>query len=154
MNATVSLGISVLIFLLIIRGQFRGMSTPIKKPGISLLLPILYISTSLFQLMDPNLHLQSGQVLIALLIGLVISVPLIMTTNFEVRENGAAFIKRNKIVFVILIVVFALRFVFVGTVKVIDPSTLGFLCNLVTFGYVACWRIVSFIKFRNVLKFA
>ncbi len=104
--------------------------------------------------MDPNLHLQSGQVLIALLIGLVFSIPLIRTTNFEVRENGAAFIQRNKTVFVILIVVFALRFVFVANVKLIDPSTLGFLCNLVTLSYVACWRIVSFVKFRSALKLA
>ncbi|MFD0698548.1 CcdC protein domain-containing protein [Paenibacillus sp. GCM10027628] len=150
MNSTVSLIISVAIFFFIIRGQLSGMKAPIKKAGITLLLPILYISTSLFQLFDPTLHIQQGQVILALLVGMVVSIPLILTTNFEVRASGDTFIKRNKTVFVLLIVIFALRFVVVATVKTIDPSTLSFMCNLVTLGYIATWRIVSFMKFRSV----
>ncbi|TXK81482.1 CcdC protein domain-containing protein [Paenibacillus sp. N3.4] len=154
MNATVSLAISILIFVLILRGQLRGMQTPIKKSGIPLLLPILYISTSLLQLMDPNLRVQGQQVFLALFIGLVISIPLILTTNFEVRNNGSAFIKRNKVVFMILITVFALRFIFVSLVPTSDSSTLAFLCNLVTLSYIVIWRSVSFMKFRRTLGHA
>ncbi|CAG7653908.1 CcdC protein domain-containing protein [Paenibacillus allorhizosphaerae] len=152
MNATVSLAISILIFFLIIRGQLRGMQKPLKKSGVGLLLPIAYISTSLFQLMDPSLHIREDQVLLSVLIGAVISIPLIWTTNFEVKGTGDAFIKRSKAVFVILIGVFALRFVFVAGFKLIDPGTLGFMCNLVTLSYIALWRIGSFVKFRNALR--
>ncbi|NEW04756.1 DUF1453 family protein [Paenibacillus sp. SYP-B3998] len=151
MNATVSLVISILIFFLIMRGQLRGMQKPLKKSGIPLLLPILYISTSLFQLLDPTMHIQREQVIISLLLGLVISVPLILTTNFEIRGNGELFIKRSRIVFVLLIVIFALRFVFVANYKLIDPSTLGFMCNLITLSYVTVWRLVSFMKFRSLI---
>ncbi|KRE82567.1 ccdc protein [Paenibacillus sp. Soil766] len=150
MNSTVSMMISALIFFFILRGQLSGMSKPLKKSGITLLLPILYISTSLMQLFDPTLHIHEGQVIIALLIGVIVSIPLILTTNFEVRENGNTFIKRNKTVFVLLIVIFALRFLAIATIHSIDPSTLSFMCNLMTFGYIATWRIISFIKFRGV----
>ena len=81
---------------------------------------------------------------------MVVSIPLIVTTNFEIRDNGNTFIKRNKTVFVLLIVIFALRFLAIATIKSIDPSTLSFMCNLMTFGYIATWRIISFIKFRGV----
>ncbi|MBP1964583.1 CcdC protein domain-containing protein [Paenibacillus aceris] len=150
MNSTVSLLISALIFFFILRGQRSGMYKPLKKSGITLLLPILYISTSFMQLFDPSLHIGEEQVIIALLIGMMVSIPLIMTTNFEVRENGSTFIKRNKTVFVLLIVIFALRFIAIATIHSIEPGTLSFMCNLITFGYIATWRIVSFIKFRNV----
>lgn len=152
MNATTSMIMSVVIFFLIMRGQWQGMHKPIKKSGLTLLLPIVFISTSLFQLFDPTLRIQEAHVLISLLLGLVISVPLIATTNFEVRDNGDTFIKRSKAVFIILIAVFALRFVFVANVKLINPSTLGFLCNLVTLSYIVSWRLVSFIKFRSTIR--
>lgn len=150
MNSTVSLMISALIFFFILRGQLSGMRKPLKKSGVMLLLPILYISTSLMQLFDPSLHIREEQVIIALLIGMIVSIPLIVTTNFEVRDDGNTFIKRNKTVFVLLIVIFALRFLAIATIKSIDPSTLSFMCNLMTFGYIATWRIISFIKFKGV----
>ncbi|CAN7503932.1 DUF1453 family protein [Paenibacillus sp. LjRoot153] len=150
MNSTVSMIISALIFFFILRGQLSGMSKPLKKSGITLLLPILYISTSLMQLFDPSLHIHEGQVIIALLIGIIVSIPLIVTTNFEVRDNGNTYIKRNKTIFVLLIVIFALRFLAIATINSINPSTLSFMCNLMTFGYIATWRIISFIKFRGV----
>ncbi|MEW9699500.1 CcdC protein domain-containing protein [Paenibacillus sp. SI8] len=152
MNSTISLGISLVIFILIMRGQLRGTKTPIAKSGIALLLPILYISTSLLQLTDPRLHLQAAEVFIALLLGLVISLPLIAVTKFEVREDGNTYFKRDNRVFVILIAIFALRFIVVATIHAIDPSTLGFLSNLVTLSYLATWRIVTFIKFRSSIK--
>ncbi|WP_373462715.1 CcdC protein domain-containing protein [Paenibacillus sp. V4I3] len=37
-----------------------------------------------------------------------------------------------------------------ATIKSIDPSTISFMCNLMTFGYIATWRIISFIKFKGV----
>ncbi|MDU0202555.1 CcdC protein domain-containing protein [Paenibacillus sp. MAH-36] len=150
MNSTVSMMISALIFFFILRGHLSGMNKPLKKSGVTLLLPILYISTSFTQLFDPSLHIREEQVILALLIGMVVSIPLILTTNFEVRDNGNTFIKRNKTVFVLLVVIFALRFLAVATIKSIDPSTLSFMCNLFTFGYIATWRITSYVKFRGV----
>ncbi|MFX3635853.1 MAG: CcdC protein domain-containing protein [Candidatus Pristimantibacillus sp.] len=150
MDASSSMMISLVVFVLIMRGQFKGMNRPIKKSGITLLLPILYISTSLLQVMDPNLHIQETQVALSLLLGMMIALPLIFTTNFEVRDNGGTFIKRNKTIFILLMVIFVIRLIFVGFFKGIEPSTLGFMSSLTTFSYVACWRLVSFIKFRSV----
>ncbi|MEK8132417.1 CcdC protein domain-containing protein [Paenibacillus filicis] len=152
MNTTISLLISLAIFVLIIRGQFRGMQKPMGKSGISLLIPILYISTSLFQLMDPTLHLSQGEVLTALLIGLCVSIPLIAMTNFEVRPNGDTFIKRGRGVLIFLIAVFALRFILVFSIQSIDSGALGFIANLVTLSYIAVWRSASFLKFRKALQ--
>ncbi|WP_028562798.1 CcdC protein domain-containing protein [Paenibacillus pinihumi] len=152
MNPTISLIISGLIFILIIRGQFRGMNKPLGKSGITLLLPILYISTSLTQLLDPRLAITGSQVVIAVLIGVAVSIPLIFTTSFEARGDGKVYIKRNNAVFVILVIVFGLRFLLLETIHSIDPGTLGFVFNLVTLSYIAIWRSVSFVKFRSVGK--
>ena len=142
--------ISMIIFFFIFRGLQRGINSPIAKSGIPLVLPILYISTSLLQLLDPSLHIQSEQLLIAALAGMVLSIPLILVTNFEVREAGHIFIKCNKLMFLLLIAIFAFRFVAITTVKGIDPSTLSFLLNFMTFSYIVCWRIVCFVKFHKL----
>ena len=96
MNSTVSLMISALIFFFILRGQLSGMHKPLKKSGVTLLLPILYISTSLMQLFDPSLHIREEQVIIALLIGMIISIPLIVTTNFEVQTMATRLLSVTK----------------------------------------------------------
>ncbi|WP_018759135.1 CcdC protein domain-containing protein [Paenibacillus terrigena] len=145
-----SMFISMIIFFFILRGLQRGMNSPIAKSGLPLVLPILYISTSMLQLLDPNLHIQSEQLLIAALAGMVLSIPLILTTNFEVREAGNTFIKCNKLMFLLLITIFALRFIAIATVKGMDPGTLSFLLNFMTFSYIVCWRVACFVKFHNV----
>ncbi|MFB9324566.1 CcdC protein domain-containing protein [Paenibacillus aurantiacus] len=152
MNTTVSMMISVLIFFFILRGQLSGMKKPLKKSGITLLLPIAFVSTSLMQLFDPSLHISGEQAILALAIGMIVSIPLIATTGFEVR-GGNTFIKRNKTVFALLLLLFALRFVAIALITSIDPSTLGFLCNLFTLGYIVTWRVASFVKFRGIRAF-
>lgn len=148
MNTTVSIMISVLIFFFILRGQLSGMRKPLRKSGVVLLLPIAFVSTSLTQLLDPSLHISSEQVILALTIGILVSLPLIATTHFEVRD-GSTFIKRNKTVFAVLLLLFALRILAIATITTIDLSTLGFMCNLMTLAYIVTWRVVSFMKFRS-----
>ncbi|WP_310194527.1 CcdC protein domain-containing protein [Bacillus sp. 3255] len=150
MNSTISMAVSAVIFFFILRGQWSGMRKPLGKSGAALLLPIVYISTSFMQLFDPSLHIREEQVILSLIVGMIISIPLIKTTNFEVHDNGETFIKRNHTVFVLLIAIFALRFIAIATIHAIEPSTLSFMCNLITFGYIAAWRVASFVKFRMV----
>lgn len=143
--------ISVLIFILIVSGLSRGMKNPIRQSGITLLLPIIYIATCLFQLLDPDLHAREDQIILALVAGLVIAVPLVIATNFEIRSDGIYF-QRSSAVFVILIVVFALRFALMGMITGIDSTTLEFILNVATLSYIAVWRIAIFAKLQRVVN--
>ncbi|REK75563.1 CcdC protein domain-containing protein [Paenibacillus paeoniae] len=148
MNATIATIISIAIFILIFNGLRRRMSVPIKS-GVSLLLPILYVSTSLFQLLDPKLHVVNSHYIYAFGIGIVLSIPLIMTTNFE-KRSGEIFIQRNKTLFIILISFFVIRLIFHGHFLSNDVDTSNFLMNMVMLSYITVWRMASYRKYKAV----
>ncbi|WP_246096081.1 CcdC protein domain-containing protein [Paenibacillus sinopodophylli] len=152
MNPIESISISLAIFILILLGLSRGMRKPIKKSGIRLLLPIAYISTSLLQLLDPELYVSSKQLFISIMIGFVISLPLIATTNFVKRENGDTFIQSTWLIFALLTVLFMLRIILIPQIHSVDQSTLAVLSSIVMVSYITVWRSVSFVKFRRTVK--
>ncbi|BBI35607.1 CcdC protein domain-containing protein [Cohnella abietis] len=144
-----SLIISILILVLILRGLIRGSKEPLHDSGRRILIPVLYISTSLFELFDPELVLTSGRIVSSIGIGAVLSIPLILLTQFERKSDGRMYYKRNVSLYVLIIVIFSIRFFDFLFISGIDAKTLGFLNNVVTLTYIAIWRIVSFFKFRN-----
>ncbi|MGO4544957.1 CcdC protein domain-containing protein [Paenibacillus sp. 2TAB23] len=152
MNPIESFSISLAIFILIVLGLSRGMRKPIHKSGIRLLLPIAYISMSMFQLLDPTIQVSPKQLWISILIGLIISIPLIATTNFVKRENGETFIQRSRLIFALLAGVFIVRIIMISQIHSIDQSTLSFLTSMVMVCYITVWRTASFVKFRQLVK--
>lgn len=149
-----SFTISFLIVVLILRGVIQGSKKPLHESGRRLLIPILYISSSLFELFDPSLVLTSGRVISSIAIGAVLSIPLIMVTQFERKSDGKMYYTRNVSLYVLIVVTFSIRFFDFMLITGIDPKTLGFLNNLVALSYIAIWRIASFIKFHNSKSFS
>ena len=144
-----SLVISLLIFVLILRGVIQGSKKPLQGSGLRLLIPLLYISTSLLELLDPSLELTTGRVVSSLCIGAVLSIPLMLLTQFQTRADGQIYYKRNVYLYILIVLIFAIRFFDFTFISGIDPKTLGFLNNLTTLSYISLWRISSFIKFKN-----
>jgi membrane protein CcdC involved in cytochrome C biogenesis len=145
----ISLTISLLIVVLILRGVIQGSKKPLHESGRKSLIPILYISTSLFELFDPSLVLTSGRMISSIAIGAILSIPLILVTQFERKSDGKMYYKRNVSLYVLIIVIFSIRFFDFLFISGIDPKTLGFLNNVVALSYIAIWRMASFIKFHN-----
>lgn len=146
---SVSLAVSLLIFVLIFRSVIQGSKKPLHESGRKLLLPILYISTSLFQLFDPTLHLMTGEVISFLAGGAVLSIPLILLTRFQRQADGKMYYQRNVALYVVLVVIFVLRFLDFTFIRGVDAQTLGFLNSLMAFSYISIWRLGSYIKFRS-----
>ncbi|MFC3749674.1 CcdC protein domain-containing protein [Paenibacillus sp. GCM10012306] len=144
-----SLTISLLIIVLILRGVIQGSKKPLHESGRRLLIPVLYISSSLFELFDPTLVLTSGRIISSIAIGAILSIPLILVTQFERKSDGKMYYKRNVSLYVLIIVIFSLRLLDFLFISGIDPKTLGFLNNVFTLTYIAIWRMASFIKFHN-----
>ncbi|WP_427050670.1 CcdC protein domain-containing protein [Paenibacillus sp. TC-CSREp1] len=146
----ISLSISLLIVVLILRGVIQGSQKPLHESGRKLLIPILYISTCLFELFDPALVLTSGRVLGSLAMGAVLSIPLILVTSFERRSDGYMYYEKNITLYLLIIVIFFIRYLDLLFMTDIDSKTMGFLNNLVALSYIGIWRIASYLKFQHV----
>lgn len=145
----ISLSISLLIVLLILRGVIQGSQKPLHESGRKLLIPILYIATCLFELFDPALVLTSGRVLSSITIGAVLSIPLILVTSFERRSDGYMYYEKNLSLYLLIIVIFFIRYLDLLFITDIDAKTMGFLNNLITLSYIGIWRVASFMKFQH-----
>jgi membrane protein CcdC involved in cytochrome C biogenesis len=143
-------GIMVVIVGLVFWRRTRAMVRPIQGSGIKILLPILYLLPAISAFSNLQLQLKILEIGVALLIGILLAVPLVLTTNYEIRQDGQIYAQKNKSFFIALIAVLAIRFIARQYISSMDPASLGMLFYIVAFSYIAPWRIVSFIKFRKV----
>lgn len=125
------------------------MSRPIVGKGIRLLIPIFFIIPGMLALvLNPNVHAYLWEWAVALAVGAVLSVPLIWTTNYEIREDRNIYAKKNVGFFVALVAVILIRLVLRDYFTMIDNDTKTALFVVVAVGYVVPWRVVSYMKFR------
>lgn len=150
MNGLGFYGIMIVIVGLVFWRRTRAMFHPIKGSGIKILLPILYLLPAISAFMQMQLQLKIWEIAVASLIGVMLSVPLLLTTNYEIRQDGQIYAQKNKSFFIALIAVVAIRFVARQYISGMDPASLSMLFFTVAFSYVVPWRVVSFVKFRKV----
>ncbi len=81
---------------LILWRRMRATSRPVKGKGYRLLLPLLFLALGLTGLLNPELHLTVKEVVLSLLCGAVLSIPMILTTNYERREDGLIYPKKKR----------------------------------------------------------
>lgn len=113
---------------------------------------MLFMLPGILLMFDAHVHAPVYEWIIAGALGIVLSLPLIWTTNYELREDNQIYAKKNMGFIAAFLVVVAIRFALRSYLDDIDPQTLGALFMLVAFTYVLPWRIVSFIKFRKVAQ--
>lgn len=142
--------IAVLIAALVIWRRTRSMYRPIKGNGRRILFPIVFFFPSITMYFNPAVHVHMLEGLLAVVLGGVLSIPLIWTTNYEVREDGHIYAKKNTAFIIAFIVVLAIRFFLRNHLDSIEPQTLAALFLLVAVSYVVPWRIISFYKFRKI----
>ena len=153
MNSSSFYMIVILIAALVLWRRTRAMYRPIKGNGIRLLLPVLYLMPLCFLLIaNPKVHLAGWAWFCAFAFGFLLSIPLIWTTNYEIRSDHKIYaVKHNGFIFSFLIV-FIIRFLLRDYFKWLGPDTEGALFVTVALGYIFPWRIVSFLKFRKLRK--
>lgn len=142
--------IFLVIFGFIFWRRTRAMVRPIKGSGVRILLPLLYMSPALAVVTQPTVHMTSIEIVVAVTFGIILSIPLIYTTGYEVREDGNIYARKSIGFVIALISVFIIRRLVNYFVPDIDFLTLNALSIISLFVYVGLWRIISFTKFKKV----
>jgi membrane protein CcdC involved in cytochrome C biogenesis len=152
----------IIVIALVFWRRTKAISKPIKGKGIRILLPIMifiiFIPLVTVQILFP----QNGssmntvllpslmEIIISFVLGIMFAIPLVMTTDYEIREDTQIYAKKNIAFIYVLIGLIIIRFALKSYFSSINPLTLSLLSMILALGYVGVWRIASFIKFRKV----
>ena len=138
---------------LVLWRRTRAMYRPITGNGVKLLLPILYLLIPCVPIiLNPKVQAQSWELVMAFALGLLLSVPLIWTTNYEIRSDQHIYAVKNMSFIIAFLVILIIRFLFRDYLKWLGPETVGALFVTIALGYILPWRILSFLKFRKLYK--
>ncbi len=116
-----------------------------------ILLPPLAMSTGMLQFLVPAFRLTWLEVGEALIVGLIFSVFLIKTSNFEKRD-GEVYLSRSKAFFIVVFVLLAIRTVmkaFIG--DEVNIFATGGLFYLIAWGMIVPWRIAMYQKYKRIV---
>lgn len=128
----------------------RAAKRPISPKRI--ILPPLFMSTGALMFLFEEFRVPWPQVIESIVVGMLFSIVLIKTTNFEVKDEKL-FVKKSKafliILFGLLIVRFIAKLILSST---IDVGELGGMFWILAFGMIVPWRIgmlVKYFKLKN-----
>lgn len=147
---TISMVVALLMATTMIFIRMRAAKKPISFRKI--IAPPFFMSTGFLMFILPDTTTAFIYVLIAFCLGVIFSIPLILTSRFEIVGNDV-YLKRSKAFFFILIGLLVIRM----TLKIeIGPSfsvmqTAG-LFFILAFGMIVPWRVAMAIMYRNLLK--
>ncbi|RIX52100.1 cytochrome c biogenesis protein CcdC [Paenibacillus nanensis] len=139
-----------LIALLVLWRRTRSMYRPIRGNGIRLLIPILFLFPGVSMIASLHANEPVWVYAAALGLGMVFSLPLIWTTNYEVREDNQIYSKKNWGFVAAFISILLIRFLLRQELSTMDQQAKLAVFMMVAFGYIIPWRVVSFIKFRRL----
>ncbi|MGN7386562.1 CcdC family protein [Sporosarcina sp. SAFN-015] len=131
----------------------KAAKRPISPKRI--ILPPLFMSTGALMFLFEEFRVPFPQVIEAICVGLLFSVVLIITTNFEEKDDKL-YVKKSKAFIIILFSLLIIRFV----AKLILSSSinvgeLGGMFWILAFGMIVPWRIgmlVKYYKLKNSIE--
>ena len=136
------------IGMVFVRMKAANRPTSVKR----IVLPPLFMSTGALMFIFPYFRIEWIQVAEAIGVGVIFSIFLIFTSNFEYKD-GNIYLKPSKIFPIILVVLLVVRLFakqYMG-----QYNELGELAGrfyLLAFGMLFTWRMVMLIKFLSFQK--
>ncbi|KIL72587.1 hypothetical protein SD77_0624 [Bacillus badius] len=123
-----------------------------KKPTSAnkIMLPPLFMSTGALMFVIPEFRVTSMELLEAVAVGMLFSILLIKTSNFEVRDEDI-YLKRSKAFPIILISLLIVRII--GKVMLsstIDVGQLSGMFFILAFAMIVPWRIAMYRQYRSL----
>lgn len=147
---------STLIFLFMGILAFFVRARSSKKP-ISpkrIILPPLFMSSGALMFLFEEFRVPFVQVIEASAVGLLFSILLIKTTNFEFKDNEA-YLKQSKVFIFVLLGLLIFRLVAKLILSSsIDVGELAGMFWIVAFAMILPWRIGMLVKFNKIRKAA
>lgn len=133
---------------IIVRSKSAKRPVSVKK----IILPPLFMSTGALMFVFEEFRVAPLQIVEAIIVGMLFSIILIRTTNFEIRDEDI-FIKRSKAFGFILFGLLIIRLVGkLALSNTIDVGELGGMFWILAFGMIVPWRIAMLIKFNKLEK--
>lgn len=127
-------------------------SKAVKRPTSikTIILPPLFMSTGALMFVFKEFRVPPLQIVEAIGVGVLFSLILIRTTNFEIRDDDI-YMKRSKafvfILFGLLLIRLVGKLVLSST---IDIGELGGMFWILAFGMIVPWRIAMIFKFKKL----
>lgn len=136
------------LFVILVRMRAQNKPTNVRK----ILIPPLGMSTGFLMFVVPQTHLPWLYVLVAFLVGVVFSYPLVQMSKMEVRD-GAIYMKRSRAFPLILLGLLALRMGLHSYVEefISLPQT-GAAFFILAFGMILPWRLAMYARFQKVSR--
>ncbi|MBD3922061.1 cytochrome c biogenesis protein CcdC [Paenibacillus sp. PR3] len=138
------------IAALVLWRRTRSMFRPIRGNGIRMLIPLLFVAPGLSLVVDATANEPAWIFGAAFGLGIMFSIPLILTTQFEVREDNLIYAKKSGWFFIAFLSLAIVRIILRQELSDMDSQGQMALLITVAFGYLIPWRIASYIKFRLV----
>ncbi|WP_299093068.1 CcdC family protein [uncultured Metabacillus sp.] len=123
-----------------------------KKPATAkkIILPPIFMSTGALMFIHPMFRVTVAEFFEALIVGMLFSIFLIKTSNFEIRENNI-YLKRSKAFAFILIGLLLIRIIMKSYLSsTIDFGELSGMFWILAFGMIVPWRIAMYISYKRV----
>ncbi|MCR8644934.1 cytochrome c biogenesis protein CcdC [Paenibacillus sp. N1-5-1-14] len=147
-----SISIIVVVAILILWRRTKSMYRPMSRNPIRILTPLLFLIPGLLFLEGTIAHLSVNEIVYPALIGFVMSIPLILTTSYEIREDGHIYSKKSIAFFVTFLIILSLRFFLRSYIQELDAQNFFAIVLIMGICYLVPWRIASFIKFLKILE--
>jgi membrane protein CcdC involved in cytochrome C biogenesis len=125
------------------------MYKPIKGKGTRILVTLFLLTPGWSLIMNPNASVTPIEIAVALLFECVFSIPLILTTGYERREDGRIYAKKSLSFIILFLLLFAIRWTFRGIIDMDSDSRMK-LFFITACAYLIPWKVLSFYKFRKV----
>ncbi|WP_432358962.1 CcdC family protein [Sporosarcina sp. UB5] len=148
---------STVLFLFMGTMAFIVRTKAAKRP-ISpkrIILPPLFMSTGALMFLFEEFRVPLPQVFEAIFVGMLFSIVLIKTTNFEAKGENL-YVKKSRAFLIILVGLLIVRFVAKLILSSsIDVGELGGMFWILAFGMIVPWRIgmlVKYFKLKNSIE--
>lgn len=133
------------LFVIFIRMKSANKPATAKK----IILPPIFMSTGALMFIHPMFRVTVGEFFEAILVGMVFSIFLIKTSNFEIRDNQI-YLKRSKAFAFILIGLLIIRIILKSYLSnTIDIGELSGMFWILAFGMIVPWRIAMFLSYKK-----
>lgn len=99
-----------------------------------------------------SVHVTVKETIVFIAMGLLLSIPIIVTGNFEIRDDHRIYHKKNIAFVIVLILLFLFKELLKDYTSGINKVTLTLLVTWMGMAYLLPFRFANFIKIRRLYK--
>ncbi len=147
-----SLGMLVTLIMatMVILVRMRSAKRPVSARSI--ILPPVFMSTGFAMFFFPGTTTPLTYDLVAFFVGIVLSIPLIVTSKFEIVGQDV-YLKRSKLFLIILLGLLTIRFIMKLWVNdAFTPLQTAGLFFVLAYGMIVPWRVAMLYMYRQLMK--